>query len=309
MPRVVLLGPQRDRPTAGAALRDLEVAGPVATVTAGWQEWEAEDEALRADLGRDTLPLSLHARAERVWAADPELAEAHRAMQRDVRALQRAYRRRLDHAADSWMELLAADGPERILGPERAGALESIQRLDAHHLARIGDLRAEFEERTRPLERDAVARERAEIERDLAAAAAVVVEGGHVAVLHNRLALFGVVPLLADKPVIGCAGGAMLLGSRVVLYDDTPAIGRGHAEVGLPGLELVPGVLALPDAKGRLRLDDRARMRRLALRFAPDRCVVLDAGDRLDWDGEGLAGRGGARVEEDGAVVPWEVAA
>lgn len=306
---VVLLGPRPDAGQVAEALSDLGVRAPVATITAGWQEWESDDDALRAVLGPAMLPLRLYARAERVWAADPELREAHRRMQADLRALRTLYARQLERAGDSWIELLDADGPERLLGPEREAALEAIRRLDAHHLARIEEIRYEMRASLRPLERDAVARERAEILRDLAEAEAVVVEGGHVAVIHNRIGLFGLADALAARPLVACAGGAMVASERVVLFNDAPAIGRGHAEVGLPGLGLVPGVVVLPDARARLRLEDARRMRRLALRLAPARCALLDPGDRLDWDGRTLIGRGGRTIAADGAVAPWERAA
>ena len=52
--RVVLLGPQR-RPTVDAAIRSLALDGAVATITAGWQEREADDGELSGLLGgRDT---------------------------------------------------------------------------------------------------------------------------------------------------------------------------------------------------------------------------------------------------------------
>lgn len=311
---IVLLGPQRPKPQAGAVLRALGVDGPVATITAGWQEWESDDEALRGALGLETVPLHLYARAERVWAADPELRAAHRQVQDDLRAVRELYARQLARAGDTWIELLEADGPERILGPERDAALAAVRRLDAHHLARIDGLQDEFRERFRPGERDTVARERAEIARALGSAGAVLVEGGHVAVLANRIGMFDLAHALtteplAARPLIGCAAGAMALCERVVLFNDSPAIGRGHAEVGLRGLGLVPGVVVLPDARARLRLDDAARMRRLSLRLAPDRCALLDPGDRLDWDGERLTGSGGRYIDLDGRVAGWERAA
>ncbi len=152
-------------------------------------------------------------------------------------------------------------------------------------------------------------RERDEIRQILEGVAAVVIEGGHVAVLLDRLLLFGVADLLGGKVVVGCAGGAMALGRRVVLYNDQPAIGRGHAEVALPGLGLAPKVVPLPDARERLRTEDPDRMRRLSLRLAPDVCVLLDPGARLVWNGSGWTGLAATRVLEDGGIVPWSRAA
>lgn len=307
--RIVLLGPQEHHPTAGQALDDLGVAGPVATITAGWQEWESHDGALREQLGREVRALGLYGRAERTWSRDPELHEAHRQMQRDFRLLQRLYRRRLELAADAWMELLGVEGDERIVEPERMAAVEAIQTLDERHLQRMAEIRADFDHRLRPLERESVARERDEIAAILGSVPAVVIEGGHLAVLLNRLLMFGVPELLTQDVLVGCSGGAMLLCERALLYQDAPAIGRGHAEVGLPGLGFVPGLAALPDARARLRLDDPARMSRLAVRVAPLRCAVLDPGERLVWDGTTLEASGSRTVAPDGMLTAWEDAA
>lgn len=306
---VVLLGPQFHEPTVGIVLDDLNVTGPVATITAGWQEWENEDGALMRQLGGHGVRLSLYARAERVWESDPELRAAHRKMGSELRTLRHLYNRQLEPAAAAWVELLETDGPEHLIQPERDAALRAIQTLDEHLLQRIDDLRADFDERLRPLERPAVVRERREIAEILSRAGTVVVEGGHVAVLMNRIMLFGIPEMLGDKTLIGCAGGAMVLCSRIVLYNDQPAVGKGHSEVALRGLGLAPGVIAIPDAAQRLRTDDPDRMMKLALRVAPDRCALLDPGARLYWNGESWGGLLARRVLDDGSLLDWEVAA
>src|SRR5262245_17742581 len=88
---VVLLGAQRFDPTLGAAVRALGVAGPIATVTAGWQEREDEDKELDEHLGGATRNLRLHRRADEVFAQDPELHAAHRAKQIVLRHKQDFY--------------------------------------------------------------------------------------------------------------------------------------------------------------------------------------------------------------------------
>lgn len=301
-PRVILLGPVDGSPAVGEAVAELRLDGPVATITAGWQEWEHDDEALRSTIEGASWPLSLHERAERIWESDPDFRSAHREMQRNVRLLQHAYRRQLGHAAEAWMELLDTEGPDQLLEPMRRDAVRAIQVLDEAHVARLENVRVEFEHEMRPGDRPAIARERSEIAEILSGCAGVVLEGGHVAVLLNRLRLFGVDSVLADRPLIACAGGAMLLTDRVMLYHDSPAVGRGHAEVGLAGLGLVPDIVLLSDAEGRLRLDDPKRMQRLSLRVAPRRCLTLDPGERLDWDGRTLKARPSHGVAADGTL-------
>jgi len=308
--RIVLLGPQADRPTLGAVVSDLGIEGPVAAITAGWQEWESDLDGLRSQLrGHEVIPLRLYERAERIWASDPELRSAHQEMQSNLRTLRQLYAKRLDHAAESWMELLDATGPPEVLDAERRDALASIQALDAHHLELFEELREEVRRRTHLDSRPAIVDVRAVILEEIGRASAVVIEGGHAAVLHNRIHLFGLREALAGVTLVGCAAGAMILCRRVVLYNDNPAIGRGNAEVGLPGLGLAPDIVALPDATARLRVDDPRRMRRLALRLSPDRCALLDPGDRLDWDGARFVSAGSRSVTPEGRIASWESAA
>ena len=107
MPRLVLLGPQAKQPTLDAALGDLSPNGPLAAVTAGWQERESEDDELRAHVGRDVVNLRLWERCERMFGADPELFSAARARQDELQALQRLYRLRLSRALDAARRLMA----------------------------------------------------------------------------------------------------------------------------------------------------------------------------------------------------------
>lgn len=105
-----------------------------------------------------------------------------------------------------------------------------------------------------------------------------MIAGGHVAVLLNRLRLFGVIELAEDKPIVAWSAGAMALGARVVLFHDSPPWGAGNAEVLEVGLGCYRGLLPLPDARHWLRLEDPARVALFARRFAPDLCAALDDG-------------------------------
>ena len=78
MPTVTLLGPQRFTPTLGEAVARAGISGRLASVTAGWQEREAEDLELHEHLGERTLNLMLYARSEDAFERDPELAAAYR---------------------------------------------------------------------------------------------------------------------------------------------------------------------------------------------------------------------------------------
>ncbi len=306
--RIVLLGPQSRVVTAGEVVADLWPKGRIATITAGWQEREPEDEELNAVLGGRTDNLRLYGRAEAAAAADPELGQAHRSLQTSLKLLRRAYNLRLSKLMDTWAALQVMRGDPALLDPERAAALETVRQLDASHIDRITDLRAEFFERWQPGGRDAIAEQCTEIEEQLADASAVAIAGGHIAVLLNRLRIFGLDRLLANMPVIAWSAGAMALAGTVVLFHDHPPQGPGHAEAFDRGLGLFSDLIPLPDGSRRLALDDAARTGRLARRFAPARCVLLDDGSLLERTrGKWRAGETTRRITPEGTAV--EVAA
>jgi cyanophycinase-like exopeptidase len=121
----------------------------------------------------------------------------------------------------------------------------------------------------------------------LAEAAALVIAGGHVGVLAEVLHLFNVAAALNGAPVIAWSAGAMALTDRIVLFHDRAPQGPGHPEVYGSGLSLLRDVVLLPHARARLRLPDTPRMAVLARRFAPARCVPLEAGTRIDVPADG----------------------
>lgn len=293
----------------GDALAGIRGGGRIGLITAGWQEWEEDDAWLREAVGGAAVNLELYRRAEAVWRDDPELAGAHRVLQGRVRQLRRAYNVRLSHRMDAWIAVEGLAGDEGVLAAERASALEDVRALDAHHLRRIDDLRGEFEERWRPGERHAVARERHALGEFLHDVSALVVAGGHVPALLNRLRLLDVRPHLASRPVAAWGGGAMVLGERVVLFHDSPPWGPGHAEVGERGLGLVSGVVPLPEARQRLRTDDPGRVSRMSRRFAPDVCLLLDPGVRALWDEGRWVDGAGDRLGDGGALEKWRAVA
>ena len=280
-----LLGPQRFDPTVASVLDDLGVDGAVAVVTAGWQERESEDDELQRHVGRPLDDLGLYGRAEQVHRDDPELFEALRTRQDRLRDLQQVYRRRLDPILSSAREFVSREGDPTLLDPERDDAIDAVRRLDAHHLRRIRDVHDRFAERWRTHQRPSVARHRAEIAERLQSAGALLIAGGHVAVLLNRLRLFGVVELAGEIPVVAWSAGAMALTDRVVLFHDSPPQGAGNAEILDAGLGRCPGVVALPHAERRLRLGDPTRVSILARRMTPSVAIAFDRGARVDFAG------------------------
>jgi hypothetical protein len=317
--RVILLGPQR-RPTVDSVVRSLDLAGPFATITAGWQEREPDDGELHALLGGRAVGLELYRRWLDVQERDPEYAAAERAVQGVLGELQDLYLLRLDYALQAVYALqhraesdqLGGTFTERVASPV-ADAVAAVRALDAAHLAHVNEVRGEFFERLRPHDRPVIAAHRASVADILGGASALVMAGGHVGVLAEVLHLFNVaaaLPLLTESsPVIAWSAGAMALADRIVLFGDRSPHGPGHPEVYGAGLSVVRDVVLLPHARARLLLDDTPRMGVFARRFAPARCVLLEAGARVEFDGPGSAPPAGARVlGEDGHVTALEAA-
>ena len=304
MSRIVVLGPQRLVPTLKETLASLGIDGPIATITAGWQEREADDRELDEHLTGRSRNLHLYARTERVFQTDPLFAAAYHERQEALRRIRSACGIRLSHAMDAARELLAARGPVDYLGPERLKAVEAVRAIDDWYLERTGGVHSAFESRWKLLDRAPIAAERRAIEETISQSAAVAIAGGHVAVLLYRMRLFGLAELLAGKTVIAWSAGAMALSERVVLFHDDPPDGAGHPEILDRGLGVAPGAVFLPHARRRLRLEDAGRVSLFARRFAPASIFTLDERARAEWDGTAWAASGEARhFSPDGDVV------
>jgi hypothetical protein len=309
---IVLLGPQRFDASLPARLAERGLEGPFAVITAGWQERESEDEELAEALGCELVNLALHRRADQVFRDDPDLVAAHRARQDRLRGLQDLYRVRVNHAVAAFRAVAQQPVAADLVAAEREDAMAALRRLEDHHLESLRSLHTAFAAETRFTDRPAVARQREELAAALADCQALLVAGGHIAVLLNRMRLFSVGELIGALPIVAWSAGAMAMTERVVVFHDSPPQGPGNAELFDEGLGLARDVIVLPDARHRLRLRDPARVEILARRFAPSLCVALDEpawitereaegadGQATRWVGGGLARRLGV----DGSVT------
>ena len=301
--RVILLGPQR-KPTVDAAVRLLgtlreRTDGPVATINAGWQEREEDDGELSRVLGGRDVNLRLYRRWRDVQERDPEYVAGERRLAATLAELADLYLVRLDHALQAVYALQRVVQPagDRLRGEAVSEAVAAVRELDAAHLHRVNEARLEFFGRLRPHDRPVIAEHRAAVAAVLGSASVLVLAGGHVGVLTDVLHLFNVAAALNEaaqkkaalneaalngSPVIAWSAGAMALTDRIVLFHDRAPQGPGHPEVWGSGLSVVRDVVLLPHARARLLLDDAPRMTVLARRFAPARCVLLEAGTRLE---------------------------
>jgi hypothetical protein len=313
--KTVLLGPQRFMTTAGTALRSLGVDGPVATINAGWEEREDVVDELDEVLGGDTRHLRLYHRTLDVLAKDATFAKAAMTFRDSHDALMSLYRLRLEHAMDGVYAV------QRRLGGAGAAAarleagtpgeapafgalddaVESVRRLDGWYSARLKRLYAELDEAA-PLDSSGVIGwHRGEIGALLDGCAALVLPGGHVGTLLRALRLFRI--RISDQlPVVAWSAGAMALTERVVLFHDFGPEGAREAEVFDRGLGRVPGIVALPHARRRLRLEDPDRCAVMARRFTDQHCLLLDDGTALELGPQGELPRGARILGIDGAV-------
>ena len=167
----------------------------------------------------------------------------------------------------------------------------------------MNEVRGEFFDRLRPHDRPVIAAHRSAVAGTLGSAAAVVIAGGHVGVLTEVLHLFNVAAVVRS-PVIAWSAGAMALADRIVLFADRSPHGPGHPEVYGSGLSVVRDVVLLPHARTRLLLDDTPRMAVFAQRFGPARCVLLEAGTRVEFSDSGSdSGSGSGNWPADTRVL------
>lgn len=308
---VVLLGPQRPDPNAAAALAEISGSGPVVVLAAGWRQDEAEEELLEGIVGPQAEVLPLYRWFDAVMRDDPTLREAYRARQDALIRHQALNRIRLGGALQAVHQLLEEPESEVQLAQLEL-AQADVRRIDGDRVAACATAYADA---GRPWDGAPLVQQlQAKAAEALQEARAIVLTGGHVAVLRNRIDFFGVGDVLrrqhaAGTPIVAWSAGAMVLTERVVLfYDDPPDGSPAYPEVLDQGLGLVPGLVVLPHARQRLRLDDPRRVSLLAQRFAPATCVGLENGAWLalhqgQWRNRGPA-EAAVQLHPHGGVSP-----
>ena len=299
---VTVLGPQRRTSAARAAVAELIPAGPIATISAGWQERESETGELAEVLGGRMSNLFLYRRWRQLLDDDAGYAAAERLLTGRLSEQQEIYALRLGHALAAAAAVTRRNTVPDLRVAAESDAVGAIQELDRWHLQRVAEIRGEFYATTRIGDRDSMAVQRGEVRDLVAASAGVVVTGGHVGVLLHLLHIFGLAASIRP-PLITWSAGAMALSDRVVLFHHHGPPGRQHPEVYAEGLGAFSGVLPFPHPRRRLRVGDPAQMRVLARRFAPRTCLLLPDGVRVDLRPGHSLPTGSRWVDEDGHVV------
>ena len=304
MPQTILLGPQRPIINLGAAIVEAALPdGPLGVISAGWQEAEGDVDDIETVVERRLVDLRLYQRAEEVFAAAPDLLAAYRARQDRLQALQRLYRLRLRRLLSAARQMLQTREDPSLIEPEQRHAIAQLRALDRHHKRRVNSVHREFDGAFDIDSHELLARHVAEIRGILEPLETVVITGGNVAVLINRLRLFRLADLLAGKNLVAWSAGAMAASESIVLFHDNPPQGRRNPEVFGPGLGLIRRHIFFPNARTRLNSSDRVRMQLLGRRFAPATCVTLDSGAALRFTDGGIAAAAGVRqITESGKL-------
>ncbi len=285
----ILLGPQRPLKNVGDAVaRSGLPDGPLAVISAAWQEAEGYIDDVREIVDRPLEDLDLYRRAADVEARDSDLATAARERQERLIEQQHIYRLRLKQLSIAARQMLRAKGDADMIAAEQRHAIAQLRALDRHHLHRTERTWSRFRASFHPDNHELLARQSAEIEAQLRRSAGVLITGGNVAILLNRLRLFGLDRMLEEIPIIAWSAGAMVLTERIVLFHERSPEGRRDAEVFGAGCGILPGYVFLPDTRHRLRVQERTRVGLMSRRFSPDVCVSLDSGAELHIDAAGL---------------------
>jgi hypothetical protein len=251
--------------------------------------------------------LTLHARGNDVFKTASEFAAAYTARQQRLRYMQGFYRTRLDgiEVAARTISLRYVD-PD-LLEQEEKVSVDQFRHMDNDHIERCQAVKTAFDTAWPAEQVEVLAKHRREVRELTETCDALVITGGHVASLLNRLQLFGVLDNIGDKPIIAWSAGAMVLTDRIVLFHDYPPYGSDIAQLLDTGFGLVPGYVVLPDPRRRIDLDARAGIQRFARRMAPATCVAMDHGARMIFEAGELRYATATRLTTAGAAErDWE---
>jgi hypothetical protein len=273
----LLLGPQRPVRNLRQAVESLPLRdGAIASISAGWQEAEGDIDEIQELIGRPLRDLNLYARAEDIFDAHPDLHDAYRNRQNQLKEQQRLYRLRLRHLMNAARQVLRSEGDPVLLAAEQRHAIAQLRALDRHHEIRVQSIHGDFHGRFGAGHYAPISKHFDAIREVLDDSQALLITGGNIIVLLNRLLLFGVAQLLQQRHIIAWSAGAMTLCERIVLFHDRTPEGRRDPELLGAGLGILPGRIILPDARRRIRTKDPVRVGLFCRRFAPSTCTLLD---------------------------------
>ena len=228
----VLLGPQRFLTTAGTVVRSVAPEGPVATVTAGWEDRESADGELDEVMEGRSRNLHLYGRLSDVLVSDEHFATealAHRDAMDELAGL---YSLRLQRALDSVYAVARRPARPAVAEAAFADAVRGVRDIDDWYLRTVDQLYGELEAAASPEDSEPIARHRHEVAELLRDAAVVAIAGGHVGILLRCLRLFAVGPRPELPVVAWSAGRDGDDRARRALQRPRPAGGAGRRGLG-----------------------------------------------------------------------------
>lgn len=285
----LLLGPQRPNINLAGALARLDIGdAPIGVISAAWQEAEGDIDDIQRLIPNPLTDLHLYHRAESLFAADKTLHEAYRDRQERLKEQQRLYRLRLRQLMIAARVTLSSEGDQVMVAAERRHAISQLRALDKHHLRQVEKIHTRYDALTGQASNGQLAEQTAALKEEMSRVATVLITGGNIVVLLNRLRLFGLDTVLRSKHIVGWSAGAMVLCDRIVLFHDRLPQGRRDPEVMCRGLGILPRLVLLPDAQQRLRTRNESRISLFDRRFSPAICMTLENGSMLLYEGETL---------------------
>jgi len=285
----LLLGPQRPTVNLDHALGRSGIgAGPIAVISAAWQEAEGDIGDVQALVKGPLTDLGIYHKANELFSADRQLHDAYRMRQERLKEQQRLYRMRLRQLMIAARATLRTEGEATLVAAERRHAISQLRALDRHHLRQVGKIHGRFESVVNVDANTLLADRVAALDEQLTQFETVLITGGNVVVLMNRLGLFGLHRILRKKNIIAWSAGAMVLCDRIVLFHDKLPQGRRDAELLSQGMGVLPRLVLLPNPTDRLHTRDLPRVSLFDRRFSPAICTTLDSGSFLLFEGETL---------------------
>ncbi|HNC96903.1 MAG TPA: hypothetical protein PKW90_12315 [Myxococcota bacterium] len=299
---ITIIGPERPDPVLPQLLKRDGIRGPVALISAGWRQDEARDEPLRAALGVTVHNLGVYRAFQEVERHAPELARAYTKKQAELQKLRQGYHDAIVAGLAGCMKLYS--NKRDLECPWFKQAVAHLRDVDALWLAEADRLHQGFEEEVHPFRHRLVRAEIARIADILRGCEAVLIAGGHVGVLRNRMFFFGLDRILRNQRIYAWSGGAMVLCDRILLYHDFTPYGVGTAEVLDRGMGLVPGLWLLAHARQRLNMANHDALAVMVARLGPQRVIGLENGAILEGSNCESRGRAESAFEfqKDGSV-------
>lgn len=296
-----VLGPQGTDSNLTDAVNMFCPQGDIAVISAGWRYDECELQDLQRKLGRKIRHIPLYEWFDALGSIEPELSGLHRIRQRRILDYKKVYQINLDAALNSWTDIhkLYRSNPSTYAKDERE-ACKHVQNVDRNCLKRLTQIKHEFDAILTPWLHDSALPLHEQIIDILDRCTGLIITGGHVAILRNRLAFFGLGELLPSfimegKHIFAYSAGAMCLTDRIVLFHDNPPWGEGRTEILDTGIGLLPKTVLLPNATKRLNLQDPNRVERFAKRFYPSVSICLESGSHLIFTEQGVYDRSAKR--------------